>query len=50
MAFQWKREIQLAAKWARITYDDRTEIGSGLDLIQGSTKTDVTIQILYKMP
>jgi hypothetical protein len=50
MAFQWKREIQLAAKWARITYYDRTEIGSGLDLIQGSKKTDVTIQILYKMP
>jgi hypothetical protein len=50
MAFQWKREIQLAAKWARITYYDRTEIGSGLDLIQGSKKTDVTLQILYKMP
>ena len=50
MAFQWKREIQLAAKWARITYHDRTEIGTGLDLIEGSTKTDITLQILFKTP
>jgi hypothetical protein len=49
IAYQWKREMQLAAKWARIRYFDRTEIGSGLDLIQGLTKTDVTLQILYKM-
>jgi hypothetical protein len=50
MAYQWKREIQLAAKWARIAYYDRTEIGSGLELIEGPIKTDVTLQIHYKMP
>ena len=49
MAYQLKREIQLAAKWARITYYDRTEIGTGLDLIEASTKTDITLQISYKM-
>ena len=49
MAYQLKREIQLAAKWARITYYDRTEIGTGLDLIEGSTRTDITLQISYKM-
>jgi hypothetical protein len=49
IAFQYNREIQLAAKWARISYSDRTEIGSGLDLISGDTKTDITLQLLYKM-
>ena len=49
MAYQWTREIQLAAKWARIQYQDRTEIGSGLDAIEGNSKTDITLQISYKM-
>jgi hypothetical protein len=49
MSYQWTREIQVAAKWARITYYDRTEIGTGLDLIEGNTKTDITLQISYKM-
>lgn len=49
MAYQWNREIQLAAKWARIQYQDRTEIGSGLDAIVGTKKTDITLQISYKM-
>jgi hypothetical protein len=49
IAYQWNREISIAAKCARIQYQDRTEIGSGLDLISGNTKTDITLQILYKM-
>jgi hypothetical protein len=48
LAYQWNREIQLAAKWASINYQDRTEIGSGLDTIDGTTKTDITLQIFYK--
>lgn len=49
MAYQWNKEISIAAKWARIQYHDRTEVGSGLDTIAGNTKTDITLQISYKM-
>ena len=49
IAYQWNKEIALAAKWARIQYRDRTEVGSGLDAIEGNTKTDITLQISYKM-
>lgn len=49
MAYQMSRDISLAAKWARIQYKDRVEIGSGLDTIDGNSKTDITLQISYKM-
>jgi hypothetical protein len=49
MAYQMSRDISLAAKWARIQYQDRTEVGSGLDTIDGNSKTDITLQISYKM-
>ena len=49
IAYQMNREIAVAAKWARIQYQDRTEVGSGLDAIEGNTKTDITLQISYKM-
>ena len=49
VAYQMNREIAVAAKWARIQYRDRTEVGSGLDAIEGNTKTDITLQISYKM-
>lgn len=49
LAFQWNRELQVAAKWARTQYQDRTEVGSGLDAIEGNTKTDITLQISYKL-
>ncbi|MEY2941838.1 MAG: hypothetical protein RJA67_1524 [Bacteroidota bacterium] len=48
-SYQMNREIAIAAKWARIQYQDRTEVGSGLDAIEGNTKTDITLQISYKM-
>ncbi|MEY4525044.1 MAG: hypothetical protein RIR57_414 [Bacteroidota bacterium] len=47
--YQGNREIQLALKWARINYTDRTEIGTSLDLIEGDQKTDITLQMIYKM-
>ncbi len=49
IAYQWNKEISLAAKWARIQYQDRTEIGSSLEAIEGNRKTDITLQISYKM-
>ena len=49
VSYQMNREIAVAAKWARIQYRDRTEVGSGLDAIEGNTKTDITLQISYKM-
>ncbi len=49
VSYQMNREIAIAAKWARIQYRDRTEVGSGLDTIDGNSKTDITLQISYKM-
>lgn len=49
IAYQWRKEISLAAKWARIQYQDRMEIGSSLEAIEGNYKTDITLQISYKM-
>jgi len=49
VSYQMNREIAIAAKWARIQYRDRTEVGSGLDTIDGNSKTDIILQISYKM-
>ncbi len=49
VSYQMNREIGVAAKWARIQYRDRAEVGSGLDAIEGNAKTDITLQISYKM-
>lgn len=49
VAYQMNREIAVAAKWARIQYRDRAEVGSGLDAIEGNAKTDITLQISFKM-
>lgn len=49
VAYKMNREIEVAAKWARIQYRDRAEVGSGLDAIEGNAKTDITLQISYKM-
>jgi hypothetical protein len=49
VSYQMNREIAVATKWARIQYRDRTEVGSGLDTIDGNSKTDITLQISYKM-
>jgi len=42
------KKITLWLKWAQTIYMDRTLIGTGLDEIQGNTKSEVKIQALYK--
>ncbi|CAM3414003.1 hypothetical protein [Aquirufa ecclesiirivi] len=39
--------MNISAKMGRMDYFDRNEIGSGLDLITGSHKTDVSLQIVW---
>jgi len=45
-SYDLSNRIQLAFKIGRTDYWDRTEIGSGLDLITGSHKTDLSIQCI----
>ena len=42
------KKISLWIRWAQTLYRDVTHIGSGLDEITGSRKTEVKIQAMYK--
>lgn len=42
--YKWTKNSVFSLKMARTNYLDRDEIGSSLDLIRGSHKTDVTFQ------
>lgn len=42
--YKWTKNSTISLKMARTNYLDRDEIGSSLDLIKGSHKTDVTFQ------
>jgi hypothetical protein len=44
MDYKWSKNSIISLKMGRTNYLDRDEIGSGLDLISGSHKTDVTFQ------
>ncbi|MHA8063798.1 hypothetical protein [Aquirufa aurantiipilula] len=39
--------LNISTKIGRNDYWDRDEIGSGLDLITGSHKTDISLQIVW---
>jgi hypothetical protein len=45
-AYELHKNIQLALKIGRTDYWDRNEIGSGLDVIAGTHKTDVSVQCI----
>lgn len=45
--FKGTNKLSIALKMARTDYFQKEEIGSGLDAIQGSHKTDVGIQVAY---
>ncbi len=45
--FKGANKLSIALKLARTDYFQKEEIGSGLDAIQGSHKTDVGIQLVY---
>jgi hypothetical protein len=44
MDYKWTKNSTFSLKIGKTNYLDRDEIGSGLDLINGSHKTDVTFQ------
>lgn len=47
LSYKWKNKLNLSAKIGRMDYMDREEIGSGLDLIAGTYKTDVSLQAVW---
>src|SRR5690606_551827 len=42
------RKLTLWARWARTSFTDRDEIGSGLQTIQGNKYSESTIQLSYE--
>lgn len=47
--YKLNRQIDLWARYARTTFYDRKEIGTGLETIDGNQRTDVKFQIRYKI-
>ncbi|MHA8061520.1 hypothetical protein EWU23_09585 [Cytophagaceae bacterium 50C-KIRBA] len=45
--YKWVPHLGISAKIGRMDYVDRGEIGSGLDLISGSHKTDISLQVVW---
>lgn len=42
------KKLTFWARWAQFIYSDRSEVGSGLDLINGNKRTEVKLQALYR--
>ncbi|MEO7307086.1 MAG: helix-hairpin-helix domain-containing protein [Ferruginibacter sp.] len=42
------KKIALWVKWAQTIYKDKTLVGSGLDEINGNTKSEIKLQAIYK--
>ena len=42
------KKISLWIKWAQTLYMNKTLIGSGLDEINGNTKSEIKLQLMYK--
>lgn len=42
------RSVDLWVRWAQFFYTDRQEVGSGLEMIDGNTRTEVKIQARFK--
>ncbi|UAY51737.1 ComEA family DNA-binding protein [Ferruginibacter albus] len=42
------KRLSLWARWAQLIYKDQNTIGSGYDIIQGNTKSEVTLQGIYR--
>ncbi|MBL7856937.1 MAG: helix-hairpin-helix domain-containing protein [Cyclobacteriaceae bacterium] len=47
--YTFSRHLRIWLRYAQYRYTDRDTIGSGLDMINGNTKTDLTIQIRWKI-
>ena len=42
------KKLSFWAKWSQFLYSDRKSVGSGLDEIKGSRRTEVKLQAMYK--
>lgn len=49
LSYKASRQIDVWARLARTTFYDRTEIGTGLETIDGNKRTDFKFQIRYKI-
>jgi Helix-hairpin-helix motif len=43
------RRLTLWVKWAQTIYKNKTLIGSGLDEIKGNTKSEIKLQVMYRL-
>lgn len=43
--YRLSKKVDLWARWARTSYSDRDQIGSGSDRIEGNTKNDIKFQV-----
>lgn len=48
MKYDVSRRIDLWLRWAQFFYTDRQEVGTGLELIDGRTRTEVKVQARFK--
>jgi len=46
--YSFKRRVDFYLRWAQYYYTDRYEVGSGKDLIDGNTKTEIKAQMIFK--
>ncbi len=46
--YKIRQNINLWARFAQTVYSDKSEIGSGLDLIKGDKKTELKLQFVYQ--
>ncbi len=47
--YKMNRKVDLWVRFARTTFYDRDEVGTGLETISGNQRTDVKFQIRYKL-
>ena len=46
--YKWRKILSLSTALGHLVYEDRKNIGSGLDEIKGSTRTSLTCQLEMK--
>ena len=47
--YDLSKKISVWARWAQFIYRNRTEVGSGLDAIPGSRRSELKIQVLWRL-
>ena len=48
-SYQLNRQIDFWFRVARTTFYDRNQVGTGLEIIDGNTRTDIKLQLRYKL-